>query len=199
MDVETNHAPVDEIQELIGGEKEGAERSFDGARFNSRLFERIRRDGERRPAAWLVLLGKPGPVVVISALVVAVSGILLLRTPPSSPYQEAIRAMSAALEKRGVGRETSGQDRIAQKIATAEYTELGWAIKGVLYACERQALGDISLTDALSRVFLDAASRAASGRDGEDILSPRVEAPKLRTAEDYRMFFTGFLKKLEEV
>jgi len=199
MDVEKNPGQVDEIQELIRREKEEAERSFESHRFEARLVERIRKATEERPASWLVLLRKPGPIMVFSVFVLALVGSLLFRVFPSSPLQQTVGAMSAAFEKSGAGLGTSGQDRTAQRIATAEYTELGWAIKGVLYACKRQALGDISLTDALSRVFLDAASRAASGRDGEGTLSPRVEAPKLRTDEDYRMFFTGFLKKLEEV
>jgi hypothetical protein len=190
---------ADEIQELIRREKEEAERSFEGARFDARLFERIGKAEGRRPEAWPVFLTKPGPVVTFFVLILAFAGLLFFRTFSPSPLRPTIRAMSAAFEKSGAGLGTSGQDRTAQRIATAEYTELGWAIKGVLYACKRQALGDISLTDALSRVFLDTASRAASGRDGEGTLSPRVEAPKLRTDEDYRMFFTGFLKKLEEV
>jgi len=199
MDAEMNSGQADETQELIRREKEEAGRSFDSARFDARLFERIRRVQEGGPPTWLVWLKKPGPVAAFSALVLAVAGLLLLRTFSPSPFQPTVRAMSAVLDKPGVGRGTSGQDRTAQRMATAEYTEFGWAIKGVLYACERQALGDVSMTDALSRVFLDAASRAAPSREGADTLSPRVEAPKLRTGEDFRMFFTGFLKRFEEV
>ncbi len=190
---------VDEIQEIIRKEKEEAERGFEGARFDARLFERIRKAREQRPTAWPIFLIKPGPVVAFSVLVLAFAGFLLFRTFSPSPLPPTIRAMSAVLDKSGAGRGTSGQDRTAQRIATAEYTEFGWAIKEVLYACKRQALGDVSMTDALSRVFQEAASRAASGRDGEDALSPRVEAPKLRTVEDFRMFFAGFLQKLKEV
>lgn len=190
---------VDEIQELIRREKEGAERSFESTRFDSRLFERIQKARERRPAAWPVVLRKPGPIAAFSALVLAVAGFLLFRTFSPSPFPRVVRTMSALLDKPGVGRGASGQDRIAQRIATAEYTEFGWALKRVLYACERQSLEDVSLMDALSRVFLEEVARAASGQGRKTAFSRRMESPKLRTGEDFRMFFTGFLKRFEEV
>jgi hypothetical protein len=189
---------VDEIQELIRGEKEEAERSFESHRFDARLFERIHKARKGRPAAWPVVLRKPGPIIAFSMLVLALVGFLLFRTFSPSPFQQTVRAMSAVLAG-GDGQRSSGQNRIAHGIARAEYTEFGWALKGVLYACERQALGDVSITDALSRVFLGGASRAASSREGENASSPRKESPKLRTGEDFRMFFAGFLKRFEEV
>lgn len=190
---------VDEIQEIIRKEKEEAERGFEGARFDARLFERIRKAREPRPTAWPIFLIRPGPVVAFSVLVLAFAGFLLFRTFSPSPLQPTIRAMGAVLEKSGAGRGTSGQDRTAQRIATAEYTEFGWAIKGVLYACKRQALGDVSLTDALSRVLAKGTSQAASGREKGEAAAPGEESFKLQTAEDFRMFFAGFLQKLKEV
>lgn len=190
---------VDEIQDLIRGEKEEAERSFESHRFDARLFERIRKTREGRSAAWLFFLRKPGPTLAVSVLVLALVGSLLFRVFPSSPLQQTVRALSAVLTEAGDGRRITGQSHLDQRIAGAEYTEFGWALKGVLYACERQALGDVSITDALSRVFLTKASLAAPSQEGENASSPRMESPKLRSGEDFQMFFSGFLKKFEEV
>jgi len=190
---------VDEIQDLIRGEKEEAERSFEGQRFDTQLFERIHKSTGGRPATWLFFLRTPGPVMAFSVFVLVLAGFLLFRTFSSSPFQGTVRAMSAVLAEAGDGRRITEQGRMSRRIAGAEYTEFGWALKGVLYACERQSLGDVSLADALSPLFLEKASRAVSNQDGESASSPRVESPKLRTGEDFQMFFTGFLRKFEEV
>lgn len=199
MDDKMNPGQVDEIQELIRREKEEVERSFEGARFDARLFERIGKAEGRRPEAWRIFLKKPGPIIAFSVLVLAIAGLLLFRTFFPSPSEQTVRALSAVLAEAGDGQKSSGQNRMAQRIARAEYTEFGWALKGVLYACERQALGDVSLTDALSRVFLEKTSPVASSQDRDKTPFPRMESPKLRTGEDFRMFFAGFLKKFEEV
>jgi hypothetical protein len=190
---------VGEIQDLIHREKEEAERSFESARFETQLFERIRSARGARPTIWLVLLRKPGPVMALSALFLAVAGFLLFRKPSPSPFHQTVRAMSAVLEDARDGRQMKGQDSTAQRIATAEYTDFGWALKGVLYACERESLGEIELADAFSRVFLEEARQPAPGRDGGKSSFPRVESLKLRTGEDFQMFFTSFLKKFREV
>ena len=189
----------DEIQELIRREKEEAERSFDSHRFDAQLFERIGKAREGRSAAWRIFLKKPAPIIAFSVLVLAIAGFLLFRTFFPLPSEQTVRALSAVLAEAGDGQKSSGQNRMAQRIARAEYTEFGWALKGVLYACERQALGDVSLTDALSRVFLEKTSRVASSQDREKTGFPRMESPKLRTGEDFRIFFADFLKKFEEV
>ncbi|OFW57612.1 MAG: hypothetical protein A2Y75_08185 [Candidatus Solincola sediminis] len=199
MNENINPGQVDEIQELIRREKEEAERSFEGHGFDAQLSERIGKAREGRSAAWHVFLKKPGPIVAFSVLVLALVGLLLFRTFSPPPFQQTVRAMSAVLAGAGDGQETSGQNRTAQRIARAEYTEFGWAVKRVLYACERQPLGDVSLMDALSPIFLEKASLAAPSQEGENASSPRVESPKLRTGEDFQMFFAGFLKKFEEV
>jgi len=189
----------DEIREIIRREKEEAERSFDSHRFDAQLFERIGKAREGRSAAWRIFLKKPAPIIAFSVVVLALVGLFLFRTFSPPPFQQTVRALSAVLARAGDGQKTSGQNRTAQRIARAEYTEFGWALKGVLYACERQALADVSLTDALSRVFLEKTSPVASSQDREKAPFPRMESPKLRTGEDFREFFAGFLKKFEEV
>lgn len=188
----------DKIQELIFKEKEAAETSFEAARFDARLFERIRSAAEPRTAIWLGLLRKPGPVMAISSLVLAVAGLLLLREPSASPIQQTVRAISAVLDDAGAGRKMKGDDSAAQQIVAVEYTDFGWALKGVLYACERQSLEDIDLAESLSRIFLEGPSLPAASRGEGKTRLPDVESFKLKTAEDYRVFFTRFLRKFEE-
>ncbi len=187
------------IQELIRREKEEADRNFEGARFEERLLERVHKATETRPTTWLTLLRKPAPVVALSALVLVIAGSLLLRRLPPSSFQQTVREMSAVLAEAGDGRRAAEESRLAQRIATAEYTEFGWALKEVLYACERQALGQVSLTYALSRVLLEEAPRAAPRQAGEKVPFQKAQSPKLRSGEDFQLFFTGFLKKFEEV
>jgi len=190
---------ADKIQELIRREKEDAERNFESARFDARLFERIRSASEASPKTWFVFLRKPRPVIALSALLLAIAGFLFFRKLSPSPFQQTVRAMSAVLDDAGDGRKTRGQDSMAQRIATAEYTELGWALKGVLYACERESLGDVELADALSRVFLKEDPRAASRQGGTNPPLPRADSLQLKSGEDFQSFFSGFLKKFEEV
>ena len=144
----------DEIREIIRREKEEADRSFDSHRFDAQLFERIGKAREGRSAAWHVFLKKPGPIVAFSVLVLALVGLLLFRTFSPPPFQQTVRAMSAVLAGAGDGQETSGQNRTAQRIARAEYTEFGWAVKRVLYACETQPLRAVGRVDDLSPIFL---------------------------------------------
>jgi hypothetical protein len=190
---------ADNIQELIQREKEDAERTFENARFDARLSERIRDAAEARPAVGFVWLRKPGPVMAFSAIVLAIAGFLLFRKLSPSPFQQTVRAMSAVLAEAGDHRQMKGQDSRAQRIATAEYTEFGWALKGVLYACERESLGNVDLADAFSRVFLEENPRAASRRGGTKPPLPRAKSLQLKSGEDFQTFFTGFLKKFEEV
>jgi hypothetical protein len=190
---------ADRIQELIQREKEDAERNFESSRFDARLFGRIHKATETGPTAWLDLLRKPGPVMALSALVLLIAGFLLFRKLPPSPFQQTVRAMSAVLAEAGDGRHAAEESRLAQRIARAEYTEFGWALKGVLYACERESLGNVDLADALSRVFLDEGSRAALRRGGTNPPLPRADSPQLKSGEDFQSFFSGFLKKFEEV
>jgi hypothetical protein len=190
---------ADKIEELIRREKETAERNFESTRFDARLFERIRNATAARQTMWSVLLRKPGPAMALAALVLTIAGFLLFRKPSPSPLQQTVRAISAVLEDAGDGRQMKGGDSMAQRIATAEYTDFGWAFKGVLYACQRESLGEVELADALSRVFLAGAPQAAPSEDRERASSPGMERPTLRTGEDFQTFFTGFLKKFEEV
>jgi hypothetical protein len=190
---------ADRIQELIQREKEDAERNFEGTRFDARLDERIRNSAEPRPTPWLVLLRKPGPAIALSALVLAVAGFLLFQRLSSSPSRQTIRAMSMVLAEAGDGRQTAGQIHLDQKIATTEYTEFGWALKGVLYACQRESLGDVGLADALSLVLMKEQPRSPSPRDGTRPPLPGATSMQLKSGEDFRTFFTGFLNKFEEV
>lgn len=190
---------ADKIEELILTEKETAERSFDSTRFDTRLFERIRNTSEARPAILSLLMRKPGPVMAISALVLVTAGFLLFQRLSPSPFQQTVQAMSAVLAEAGDGQRASVESRLAQRIATVEYTDFGWALKKILYACERESLSGVELTDALSRVFPEGARQPPPGRDGGKSSFSRMKSFKLRSGEDYQMFFSGFLKIFEEV
>lgn len=194
---ESNQA--DRIMELIRAEKEAAETRFETARFDARLFERMRSATAARPTLCVFLLRKPGPAAALAALVLAVAAFLLFRKPSPSPFQQTIRAISAVLEDAGDGRKMKGEDSTAQRMATAEYTEFGWSFKRILYACQRESLSDIDLAAALSLVFLKEARPHAPGWDEAKSSFPRGESFSLRTEEDFQIFFTGFLKKFEEV
>ncbi|MDH4270846.1 MAG: hypothetical protein OEW18_02595 [Candidatus Aminicenantes bacterium] len=190
---------ADRIQELIQREKEDAERNFESSRFDARLFGRIQSASEASPKTWFVFLRKPRPVIALSALLLAIAGFLFFRKLSPSPFEQTVRAMSAVLDDAGDGRQMKEQDSMAPRIATAEYTEFGWALKGVLYACERESLGDVELADALSRVFLKEDPRAASRQGGANPPLPRADSLQLKSGEDFQSFFSGFLKKFEEV
>lgn len=199
MEDRMDPSQADKIEELILTEKETAERSFDSTRFDTRLFERIRNTSEARPATLSVLMRKPRPVIAISALILVTAGFLLFRRLSPSPFQQTVQAMSAVLAEAGDGQRVTAESRLAQRIATVEYTNFGWALKKILYACERESLSGIELTDALSRVFPGEARQSPPGRDAGKFSFPRMKSLKLRSGEDYQMFFTGFLKKFEEV
>ncbi len=199
MEDRTESGPADAVEELIRREKEAAERSLENARFDAQLFERIQNAADARPTILFVWLRERGPVVVSSALVLAIAGFLLFQRLSLSRFQQTVQAMSSVLGEAGDGQRMKGRGAKAQRIAGAEYTDFGWALKGVLYACERESLGDVELGDALSRIFPERASRTASG-EGREIASPRgMESLKLRSGEDFKMFFTAFLRKFEEV
>jgi hypothetical protein len=189
----------DRIQELIKGEKEDAEQNFESALFEAQLFERIQSASEASPKTWFVFLRKPRPVIALSALLLAIAGFLFFRKLSPSPFEQTVRAMSAVLDDAGDGRQMKEQDSMTPRIATAEYTEFGWALKGVLYACERESLGNVDLAEALSRVFLKEDPQAASRRGGTNSPFPRAEFLQLKSREDFQVFFTGFLKIFEEV
>jgi hypothetical protein len=199
MKADMNTEKADALEELIRGEKEEAERRFDDHRFDVRLFDRICRAEEGRSTGLLVWLTKPGPALAILALFLVISGFLLFRMLSPSPPPQTGRAISAIFDRAGGGLRNIELDGLAQKIATAEYTDLGWALKRVFYACERRALKDVSITDAISLAFLEKDSGDAFSRRGENAAFPRMESPKLRTGEDFQIFFSGFLKRLEEV
>jgi hypothetical protein len=55
------------------------------------------------------------------------------------------------------------------------------------------------LIAALSRALRGGPAPAAPGENPGQALSPRAGSVKLRTGEDFQTFFTGFLKRLEEV
>lgn len=199
MEDNLNPCPADKIEELIRREKEAAERTFENARFETQLFERVRNAEDAGPTTWFVWLRKRGPVVASSALILAIAGFLLFRKPPLSRFQQTVQAMSTVLVDARDGGRSAEEERPAQRIVGAGYTDFGWALKGVLYACERESLGDVELEDALSRIFLEEARQSAPGRVGGKSSFPRMESLKLRSGEDFKMFFTAFLKKFEEV
>lgn len=189
----------DKIQELIFKEKEAAERNFETLRFETGLFERIRNAEAAKPATGPVSIRKPVPILALTTLLLIIAGFLFFRGPSPRPFERTVRAMSAVLGSAGEGRLMKERDSTAQSITTAEYTDFGWAFKGVLYACQRESLGNVDLVDAFSRFFLEEARQPALGWDGGKSSIPRGESLNLRTEEDYQMFFTGFLKKFEEV
>jgi len=189
----------DDIQELVRLEKEEAERSFENHRFDARLSKRIREATEERAAAWPSFLRRPAPVVALSLLLLALAGFLLFREHSASPFQQTVRMMSAVLAEAGDGQKPHERADANQIIREAEYTDFGWALKGVFYACERQALGDINLTDSLSFIFQKKVPKALSISDRKNPPSAGEERPRLRTDEEFRIFFIVFLKKLEEV
>jgi len=188
-----------DIRELVRLEKEEAERSFESHRFDARLSTRIREATEERAAAWPVFLRRPAPVVALSLVLLALAGFLLFREHSASPFQQTVRTISAVLAEAGDGQKPNERADANQLIRAAEYTDFGWALKGVFYACERQALGNINLTDSLSLIFQKKAPQALSIGDRKNRLSAGEEQPRLRTDEEFRMFFIVFLKKLEEV
>lgn len=189
----------DKIQELILKEKEAAERNFETTRFEAGLFERIRNAEAIKPATGPVFIRRPGPVLALAALLLIIAGFLFFRRPSPPPFEQTVRAMSAVLGTTGYGRQIEDKDSTAQRISVAEYTEFGWALKGVLYACERESLGDVGLAEALYRVLLRGTPRAAPSAAREQSYSPGEEGIRLRTDRDFQTFFTGFLKKFEEV
>jgi len=188
-----------DIRELVRLEKEEAELSFESHRFEARLSKRIRETTGERAAAWPAFLRKPAPVVALSLLLLALAGFLLFREHAASPFQQTVRMMSAVLAEAGDGRKPHERADAYQIIREAEYTDFGWALKTVFYACERQALGNINLTDSLSLIFQKKAPQALSIGDRKNPPSAGEERPRLRTDEDFRTFFIVFLKKLEEV
>lgn len=188
-----------DIRELVRLEKEEAERSFKSLRFDARLLKRIREATEERPTAWPAFLRKPAPVVALSLVLLALAGFLLFREHSASPFQQTVRTISAVLAEAGDGQKPNERADANQLIRAAEYTDFGWALKGVFYACERQALGNINLTDSLSLIFQKKAPQALSIGDTKNPPSAGEERPRLRTDEEFRTFFIVFLKKLEEV
>jgi len=199
MDHNLKSGRSDDIQDLIRLEKEEAERGFESRRFDARLFWRIREATEEKPVAWPAFLRKPAPVLALSLLLLALAGFLLFRKRPESPFQRTVRTISAVLAEAGDGRKPHGQADANQLLRKAEYTDFGWAVKGVFYACERQALGDINLADCLSLIFQKNAPQTLSSGDRRSLPAAGEEQPRLRTDEEFRRFFIAFLKKLEEV
>jgi len=188
-----------DIGELVRLEKEEAERSFESRRFDARLLKRIGDASKEKAAARPFFLRKPAPVVALSLLVLAIAGFLFFRKPSASPFQQTVRMMSAVLAEAGDGRKPLQRADVNQLIRKAEYTDFGWALKGVFYACERQALGDFNLTDSLSLIFHKKAPKALSPGDRKNPPAAGEERLRLRTDEEFRTFFIVFLKKLEEV
>ena len=190
---------ADKIQEVIDGEKEEAGQNFDSQRFETALFKRIRDAKERSSAPAPVFLRKPWLAAAFSAILLAVAGSLIFRAWPRSQPQPAAQAIGAVLALSGDGRRDAQDNRPARGIDGPEYTELGWALKGVLYAYKRQALGEVSLTGALSGALRSGPGPGGPGENVSQPKYPRTGSLRLRTGEEFRMFFARFLKSLEEV
>jgi hypothetical protein len=200
MEDERESRRSDRIRELILREKDAAERHFESTRFEARLFERIRNTAEAgRPLSRPALLRRQWPVVAFSVLVLAVAAFLLSRAFSPSPFQRTIRVMGSVLSEAGGRWQTAEGSSLFQRGITPEYTDFGWALKGVLYACERESLGDVGLAESLARVLTEENPQPAPPRDGSKPLLPGSPSLQLKSGEDFRMFFATFLKKLEEV
>lgn len=199
MDHNLKSGRSDDIRGLIRLEKEEAERGFESCQFDARLFKRIREATEEKPVPWLSLLRKPAPVLALLLLLLALAGFLLFRERPESPFRRTVWTISTVLAEAGDSRKLNGRADANQLLRNAEYTDFGWAVKGVFYACERRALGDINLADCLSLIFQKNAPQARSAGERKDLSAVGEERPRLRTDEEFRKFFIVFLKKLEEV
>jgi hypothetical protein len=199
MDDEMKRGLVDEIQELIGLEKEEADRHFEAGRFDSRMMERIRQEKERKARFWPIIVGRFGPRTAVVLILLAVAGVILFREFSRPSPGPTARIITRLLSAAGGGRLDPDRTDRAPRLDGAEYTEVGWALKGVLYASLRQSLEDIGLTGALSTALGGTATPAAPGEEQSPSSFPRPESMKLRTGEEYRLFFSGFLKRLKEV
>lgn len=199
MEDRRERGQVDEIAALIRREKEAADRNYDGRLFEARLLERVRRAGQRESHATPFVFKKLVPVAALAAIVLSIAGSLIFRALPRPQPQPADQAIGAVLARSGEGRLDAQENGTDRKIDRLEYTEFGWALKGVLYASKRQALGDVSLTGALSGALRSGTRPGAPGENVGPPKYPRRGSLKLRSGEEFRMFFSGFLKSLEEV
>ena len=191
--------PSDEIDTLIGREKEAADRNFDDRQFEGRLLERVRRAGKREAQASPFVLPKFVPVTALAVVLLAISGFLIYRAWPRLQPHPADQAIGTVLARSGYGRLEAQVYGSNWGIERPEYTEFGWALKGVLYASKRQALGDVDLTGALSGALREGPGPGSSGENPDRPVYQRPGSLRLGSGEDFRMFFSGFLKRLEEV